>query len=79
MLKEGSFNIDEETTRSTNVIIYEKLIFYDWNDSCIKVFCKEKDDAIERRNYRGLKKLNQILKVIISVSFLSFCCFLWVW
>ena len=48
----------------TNSIISENRIPSDWENSFMISLYKGKGDALERGNYRGLKLLDQCLKVI---------------
>ena len=48
----------------TNSIISENRIPADWENSFMISLYKGKGDALERGNYRGLKLLDQCLKVI---------------
>ena len=48
----------------TNAIIYENSIPTDWEESFIISLYKGKGEALERGNYRGLKLLDQCLKVV---------------
>ena len=58
----------KETARSianlANRIINEGRISSDWNLSCIVSLYKGKGDALSRDNYRGLKLLDQVTKII---------------
>ena len=48
----------------TNAVIYENRIPIDWEESFIISLYKGKVEALERGNYRGLKLLDQCLKVV---------------
>ena len=48
----------------TNAVIYENRIPTDWEESFIISLYKGKGEALERGNYRGLKLLDQCLKVV---------------
>ena len=48
----------------TNSIIFENRIPADWENSFMISLYKGKGDALERGNYRGLKLLDQCLKVV---------------
>ena len=47
-----------------NRIIYESAIPEDWDLSYIINCFKGKDDALDRGNFRGLKLIDQVLKII---------------
>ena len=50
-----------------NLIIYEKNIPEDWKDSFIINCYKGKGDATDRGNYRGLKLLEHVMKILERV------------
>ena len=50
-----------------NALICDNAIPSDWEDSFIINLYKGKGDALERGNYRGLKLLEQVMKVIERV------------
>ena len=50
-------------TELFNLVITEKVIPDDWNTSLIINCFKNKGDAVERGNYRGLKLLEHMMKV----------------
>ena len=54
-------------TELVNCIIYEERIPDDWNLSFITNCYKGKGDALEWGNYRGLKMLDQVLKIVERV------------
>ena len=47
-----------------NRIIYESAIPEDWDLSCIINCFKGKGDALDRGNFRGLKLIDQVLKIV---------------
>ena len=67
MLRTGGSTIEERIAALVNGIIHEKHIPYDWNQSYIINFYKGKGYAKERGNNRGLKVIDQVLKVIERV------------
>ena len=50
-------------TDPVNQIILEGAIPTEWELSTIVNRCKEKGSSLDKRNYRGLKITNQILKI----------------
>ena len=57
----------ELITSLTNQIIKDGVIPQDWQSSVIVNCFKGKGDALERGNYRGLKLVGQVMKVIERV------------
>ena len=51
----------------TNSIIRDGKVPKDWEESSIANFCKGKCDVLCRWNYRGLKSLEHIMKVLVRV------------
>ena len=47
------------------------VIPQDWQSNLIVNCFKGKSDALERGNYRGLKLVDQVMKVIERVSYLG--------
>lgn len=54
-------------TNLVNLIIQEGKIPEEWNLSFIINYYKGKGDSLERGNYRGLKVLDQVLKIVEHV------------
>ena len=50
-------------TDPVSQIILEVAIPAEWELSTIVKCCKEKGNSLDKRNYRGLKITNQILKI----------------
>ena len=67
MIRAGGDVAAEQIALLANAIIQEERIPDDWNLSYIINCYKGKGDALERGNYRGLKLLDQVLKVIERV------------
>jgi len=67
LLKASGAECCRVVTQLTNAIIREDCIPSDWNTSFIVNLYKGKGDALERGNYRGLKLLDQVMKVIERV------------
>ncbi|KAI8498340.1 Kinesin-like protein kif22 [Branchiostoma belcheri] len=67
MLQAGGDFVADQITILANAIIKEEKIPCDWNLSYIVNCYKGKGDALERGNYRGLKLLDQVLKVMERV------------
>ena len=57
----------ELITSLANQIIKDGVILQDWQSSVIVNCFKGKGDALERGNYRGLKLVDQVMKVIERV------------
>ena len=68
MLKaSGEAGIDL-VTDLVNSILSEGVIPTDWESSSIINCYKGKGDALDRSNYRGLKMLDQVMKVLERMS-----------
>ena len=67
MIKAGGREIVTAITELVNRIIHEENIPYDWKDSFIINCYKGKGDATARGNYRGLKLLDHVMKVLERV------------
>ncbi|KAI8481620.1 hypothetical protein Bbelb_406210 [Branchiostoma belcheri] len=67
MLQAGAEFMADQIASLTNAIIKEERIPNDWNLSYIINCYKGKGDPLERGNYRGLKLLDQVLKVVERV------------
>ena len=67
LLKAAGAECCRVVTQLMNSIIKEDYIPNDWNTSFIVNLYKGKGDALERGNYRGLKLLDQVMKVIERV------------
>ncbi|KAI8516232.1 Kinesin-like protein kif22 [Branchiostoma belcheri] len=67
MLQAGGEFMADQIASLTNAIIKEERIPNDWNLSYIINCYKGKGDPLERGNYRGLKLLDQVLKVVEKV------------
>ncbi|KAI8485234.1 Kinesin-like protein kif22 [Branchiostoma belcheri] len=67
MLQAGGEFMADQIASLTNAIIKEERIPNDWNLSYIINCYKGKGDPLERGNYRGLKLLDQVLKVVERV------------
>jgi hypothetical protein len=63
MVKVGGHSVVNAITDLINRIISEECIPADWKDSIIINCYKGKGDATERGNYRGLKLLDQVMKI----------------
>ena len=66
MIKAGEENATA-ILELVNLIIYEENIPKDWKDYFIINCYKEKGDATDRGNYRGLKLLEHVIKVLERV------------
>ena len=64
MLKAGNEQCFQLLADLANCIISENKIPEDWEESFLISLYKGKGDALERGNYRGLKLLEQTLKVV---------------
>ena len=67
MICAGGETITDEIARLANAIIQEEEMPSEWDLSYIINCYKGKGDALVRGNYRGLKLLDQVLKVIERV------------
>ena len=67
MIKAGGREIVTAITELVNRIIHEENIPEDWKDSFIINCYKGKGDATDRGNYRGLKLLDHVMKVLERV------------
>ena len=67
MIRAAGTDIISPITKLANTVVYERKIPNDWNLSYIVNCFKGKGDALLRGNYRGLKLLDQVLKVIERV------------
>ena len=66
LMASGEAGIDL-VTELVSSIVYECVIPTDWEISSIVNCYKGKGDALERSNYRGLKILDQVMKVVERV------------
>ena len=64
MLKAGDEHCFQLLADLANCIIAENKIPDDWEQSFLISLYKGKGDALDRGNYRGLKLLEQTLKVV---------------
>ena len=67
MIKVGGREIVTAITELVNRIIHEENISEDWKDYFIINCYKGKGDATDRVNYRGLKFLDHVMKVLERV------------
>ena len=67
MIRSASKEIIKSMTNLANRIIKESCIPSDWNLSHIVSLYKGKGDALSRDNYRSLKLLEQVMKIIERV------------
>ena len=67
MIRSAGKEIIKSITNLANKIIKEDRIPSDWNLSYIVKLYKGKGDALSRDNYRGLKLLDQVMKIIERV------------
>ena len=67
MIRSAGKEIIKSITNLANRIIKEGRILSDWNLSYIVSLYKGKGDTLLRDNYRGLKLLDQVLKIIERV------------
>ena len=64
MLKASSYICSEVIAHLTNSIVPEKAIPREWDDSFIFSVFKDKAEAIDKGNYRGLKLTEHVLKLV---------------
>ena len=69
MIRSAGKEIINSITNFANRIIKEGCIPSDWNFSYIVSLYKGKGDALSRDNYRGLKLLDQVMKIIERVLY----------
>ena len=67
MIRSASKEIIKSITNLANTIIKEGCTTSDWNLSYIVSLYNNKGDALSRDNYRGLKLLEQLMKIIDRV------------
>ena len=67
MLKPVGESVAIEVRHLIEVIISEGHIPTDWQESYIVNLYKGKGDALNRGNYRGLKLIDQVMKVLVHV------------
>ena len=67
MIKEGGRGTIPAISELVNLIIYEENIPEGWKDSFIINCYKGKGDATDRGNYRGLKLLEHVMKILECV------------
>ena len=67
MIKAGGRETLTAISELANLIIYEEDIPEDWKDSFIINCYKGKGDATDRGNYRGLKLIEHVMKVLDCV------------
>ena len=67
MIKEGGRGTVPAISELVNLIIYEENIPEGWKDSFIINCYKGKGDATDRGNYRGLKLLEHVMKILECV------------
>ena len=67
MIRSAGKEIIKSITNLANRIIKEGPIPSDWNLLYIVILYKGKGDALSRDNYRGLKLLDQVMKIIKRV------------
>ena len=67
MIRSAGKEIIKSITNLADRIIKEGCIPSDWNLSYIVSLCKGKGDALSRHSYRGLKLLDQVMKIIERV------------
>ena len=67
MIRSAGKEIIKSITDFANRIIKEGRIPSDWKLSYVVGLYKGKDDALSRDNYRGLKLLDQVMKIIERV------------
>ena len=67
MIRSAGEELAKPITNLANRIVKEGCIPSDWNLSYIVSLYKGKGDALSRDNYRGLKMLDQVMKIIERV------------
>ena len=67
MLKASLYICSKIIADLMNAIIREGKVPVDWSDTIIVSFFKGKRDGLDRNNYRGLKLIDRVLKVIEKV------------
>ena len=68
MLKSSGADGNQITSDLANAIIREEKVPVDWEESFMINCPKSKGDALQRGNYRGLKLLEQMMKVIERIA-----------
>ena len=64
MLKASSYICSEMIADLTNSIVRDKAMPREWDDSFIFSVFKNKAEAVDRGNYRGLKLTEHVLNVV---------------
>ena len=67
MIRSVGKEIIKSIINLANRMIKEGRIPSDWNLSYIVSLCKGKDDTLSRDNYKGLKLLDQVMKILERV------------